>query len=307
MARPQFKQWWLQFVPKSVERSTYVCSPASRLSCCSGNGAPCRSGLAGRQSGAANAVIALSFAGWLIVLASTFMINHFELFGLHQVFQQSLRQIHAETHFKTPMLYNFVRHPIYLGFIIAFWAAPTMTVGHLLFAAVTTAYIFVGIFLEEHDLSRCSAMITGATSRASRCWSRGANRPDEPAPIVRRRRFAGAACILLTCRDGNPRRSFRAVTARSEGRRYGGARTHGALRQSRRDLPGGAPAARQHRHLDREPAAGRRGVPASTEDVQEIVRICAAHRVPVIRSAPAPRSKATSTRRTAASRSTSAT
>ena len=153
MARQEFKVWWTQFVAPSVERSTYVLFANLAVILLLWKWQPIPAVVWSTENPAlAQFLMALSLAGWGIVFLSTFLINHFDLFGLKQVIDNLTGHIAREQKFYTPFLYKFVRHPLYLGFLIAFWAAPTMTVGHLLFALATTAYIFIGIALEERDL-----------------------------------------------------------------------------------------------------------------------------------------------------------
>lgn len=154
MARPGFKKWWTQIVPEPVERSTFVLLASLILLLLYWQWRPLPDVVWDVQNTLGRSLLlALFWTGWVIVLLSTFMIGHFDLFGLRQVYFHRLGKEYPPPRFVTPGLYLYIRHPIMLGFVIAFWATPTMTVGHLLFAVVTTAYIVIAVkFFEEHDL-----------------------------------------------------------------------------------------------------------------------------------------------------------
>jgi methanethiol S-methyltransferase len=153
MARPGFKRVWTRVVPPSAERSTYVLASSICLLILAAAWYPITTDIwrVGAQPWRA-VLIAVSLLGWGIVLLSTFLIDHFDLFGLRQVFARLQGRQPADHPFKTPFLYRLVRHPIYLGFLIAFWVTPAMTLGHLIFAVVMTGYIVLAVHFEERDL-----------------------------------------------------------------------------------------------------------------------------------------------------------
>ena len=153
MARPWFKRAWTRIVPEPVERSTYVLTSSLALLLMFWQWRPIGGVVWRIDSGIAEAVIlGLFAAGLLIVLLSTFLINHFDLFGLRQPYLYMTGRRYTHLEFRTPFFYRYVRHPLYVGWLLTFWSAPVMTAAHLFFAAMTTAYILVAIQFEEADL-----------------------------------------------------------------------------------------------------------------------------------------------------------
>ncbi len=190
MARPGFKAVWTKIVPRSVERSTYVLISSLLLALICWQWQAIPAVVWDVSSPPLKALLYAIFAlGWLILLLSTFMINHFDLFGLRQVYLRMSGLDYTPLSFTQRGLYKFVRHPIMLGFVIAFWAAPHMSVGHLVFSVATTAYILIGIAFEERDLMKYHGADYGAyrehvpmlfPTGVKRDWSSRPNRPLDP-------------------------------------------------------------------------------------------------------------------------------
>jgi methanethiol S-methyltransferase len=153
MARLAFKRWWTTIIPPAIERSVYVLVASLLLLLMNWQWKPLPESVWHVENSIGRPVLwAISAAGWGLVLYATMLINHFDLFGLRQVWLYYKGREYTPVHFKEAVLYQWVRHPLMLGFFIAFWATPDMTRGHLLFAAVTTAYVLVAIHIEERTL-----------------------------------------------------------------------------------------------------------------------------------------------------------
>ena len=153
MARPAFKNWWTRIIPEQAERSTYVLLSSLCLILLVWQWQPMGGFIWRIEEPIAKTILTVLFIiGWWIVLISTFMINHFDLFGLRQVWFYFLGKKYEPLQFRIPFFYKYVRHPLYLGWLIAFWATPVMSAAHLLFAVLTTGYILTAIKFEEKDL-----------------------------------------------------------------------------------------------------------------------------------------------------------
>lgn len=179
MARPAFKAWWTRFVPKPIERSTYVLATSAVLIAMYAFWMPVPERV-WQFDGAVGTGLTVAYLGGVgLVLLSTFLIDHFDLFGLRQVVLHFRGRPYEEKRFVTPLLYRYIRHPLYVGWFLAFWMTPSMSAGHLLFALVMTSYVLVAIPMEESDLldqlgepyrrwrSRTPAFVPGLQSRAA--------------------------------------------------------------------------------------------------------------------------------------------
>jgi protein-S-isoprenylcysteine O-methyltransferase Ste14 len=184
MARPWFKQRWTRLVPRELERSTYVLFSSLALILMFWQWRPLGGSVWSVDDPVGRAVLLSLFAfGWGLVLVCTFLINHFDLFGLRQVWLFATGRPYTPLSFVTPGPYRLVRHPLYVGWFFAFWATPTMTLSHLLFAVMTTAYILVAIQLEERDLLRFHGEYADYRRRVPMLWPfrRRAAQPDAGA------------------------------------------------------------------------------------------------------------------------------
>jgi protein-S-isoprenylcysteine O-methyltransferase Ste14 len=179
MARPAFKRWWTQFVPQPVERSTYVLASSLALILLYWQWRPLGGIVWSVEDPTGRFVlVGLAATGWATVLATTFLINHFDLFGLRQVWLHLRGRPYTPLAFRTPGPYRVVRHPLYVGWLLAFWATPTMGAAHLVFALGTTAYILMAIRWEERDLVAAHPEYAAYRERVGMLFPRA----DGPAP-----------------------------------------------------------------------------------------------------------------------------
>jgi protein-S-isoprenylcysteine O-methyltransferase Ste14 len=193
MARPAFKRWWTQIVPPAAERSTYVLFSSLALILLFWQWRPIGGVVWNVDDPALRTVLhAIFAAGWLTVLITTFLINHFDLFGLRQVWLHLRGQPYRPLPFTTPGPYRHVRHPLYVGWLLAFWATPTMTLAHFVFAAATTAYILIAIRFEERDLEDAHGPSYGEYRRQVPMLvpRLRTTTPPAPSPLTRQREGA---------------------------------------------------------------------------------------------------------------------
>jgi methanethiol S-methyltransferase len=184
MARQWFKRAWTRIVPTPVERSTYVLFSSLALLILFWKWQP-MGGVIWNINNAVGrvALYSLYASGWIIVLVSTFLINHFDLFGLRQVWLHLRGREYTSLRFRTPGLYRYVRHPLYVGWLLVFWSAPVMTAAHLVFALATTVYILLAIQFEERDLLRSHAEYADYRRRVPMLLPSGSSRRQQSAEV----------------------------------------------------------------------------------------------------------------------------